>query len=113
MKNGFTYDGAHVVGEGGSFARLSGMLESGRHFGAWAVYGAGSLAGASGWRDHSPWIARRLYADVRRRTDSTEFSLSLTAANHELRGTGPAPVELLQQRRASIFTYPDITTNRS
>jgi outer membrane receptor protein involved in Fe transport len=113
MKNGFTYDGAHVVGEGGSFARFSGLLESGRHFGAWAVYGAGSLAGESGWRDYSPWIARRLYADVRRRTDSTEFSLSVTAANNELRGNGPAPVELLQQRRASIFTYPDITKNRS
>jgi outer membrane receptor protein involved in Fe transport len=113
MKNGFTYDGAHIVGEGGSFARLSGLLESGRHFGPWAVYGAGSLAGESGWRDHSPWIARRLYADVRRRTDSTEFSLSVTAANNELRGNGPAPVELLQQRRASIFTYPDITSNRS
>lgn len=112
MKNGFTYHGAHVVGEGGSFARFSGLLESGGQSGPWGAYAAASLAGESGWRDYSPWIARRLYADIRHRTDKTEFSLSVTGANNELRGNGPAPVELLQQRRASIFTYPDITANR-
>lgn len=113
MKNGFSYQGAHVLGEGGSFGRGSGLLESGRQSGPWAVYGAGSVAGESGWRDRSPWIARRLYADVRHRSESTELSLSVTAANNELRGNGPAPQELLRQRRASIFTYPDVTANRT
>lgn len=113
MKNGFSFHGAHAAGEAGSFGRLSGLVESGEERGKWAVYAAGSVAGEHGWRDDSPWIARRLYADVRRRDGATELSLGVTAANNELRGNGPAPIELLDERRASVFTYPDITTNRT
>jgi len=51
----------------------------------------------------------RLYADVRRRTEHHELALNASLANSALTGNGPAPLELLDERRQAVFTHPDET----
>jgi outer membrane receptor protein involved in Fe transport len=46
------------------------------------------------------------------RGDAGTLELTLAAAESTLNGNGPAPVQLLDQDRAAIFTHPDITRNR-
>jgi iron complex outermembrane receptor protein len=109
MKDGFSFNGARATGLGGSFGRLRGTLEAGFNRGGWAAYTGGDVFHEDGWRDHSPADVRRLYLDLRRRGERSEFALTASLANSALTGNGPAPLELLAERRRAVFTYPDVT----
>lgn len=109
MKNGFSASGVHAMGSVGSFGRLRGSLEAGVERAGWAMYAGGDALGERGWRDHSPSSLQRLYLDVRRREESYEVALNATLAHSALTGNGPAPLELLEERRQAVFTYPDET----
>lgn len=109
MKDGFSFEGARLGVLGGSFGRLRGTLEAGVQRNGWAAYAGGDALREAGYRDHSPAAAGRFYADVRRRSEHHELALSATLANSSLTGNGPAPFELLAERRRAVFTYPDET----
>lgn len=109
MKDGFSFEGARLGVLGGSFGRLRGTLEAGLQRNGWAAYAAGDMLREAGYRDHSPAHAGRFYADVRRRSEHHELALNATLANSSLTGNGPAPLELLAERRQAVFTYPDET----
>ncbi|HTV25148.1 MAG TPA: TonB-dependent receptor [Polyangiaceae bacterium] len=109
MKNGFSFEGARLSALGGSFGRLRGTLEAGLQRDGWAAYAGGDVLRDAGYRDHSPAEARRLYADVRRRSEHLELALATSLANSALTGNGPAPLELLAERRQAVFTFPDET----
>lgn len=112
MKNGFRYHGAHVSTEAGSFGRSRSLVESGGQRDDLAVYSAGEVFAESGFRDHSPSTAGRLYLDIRQRTETQEVGASVTAVDDYLVGNGPLPIDLLRRDRSAIYTYPDITRNR-
>jgi iron complex outermembrane receptor protein len=109
MKDGFSFQGARASALGGSFGRWRGMLEAGLERGGWAAYAGSDVLHEDGWRDHSPIDMRRLYTDLRHRTERSELALNATLADTALTGNGPAPVELLDERRQAVFTYPDET----
>jgi outer membrane receptor protein involved in Fe transport len=109
MKDGFSFQGARASALGGSFERWRGMIEAGFERGGWAAYAGGDVLHETGWRDHSPIDMRRLYTDLRHRTEHGELALNATLANTALTGNGPAPLELLDERRQAVFTYPDQT----
>jgi outer membrane receptor protein involved in Fe transport len=109
MKDGFSFEGARLGLLGGSFGRVRGTLEAGLQRDGWAAYAAGDVLREAGYRDHSPARAGRFYADVRRRSEHHELALNATLANSSLTGNGPAPLELLAERRQAVFTYPDET----
>jgi iron complex outermembrane receptor protein len=109
MKDGFSFQGARASVLGGSFGRLRGTLEAGLQRDGWAVYAGGDVLRETGFRDHSPARARRLYTDVRHRTAQHELALNATLASSALTGNGPAPLDLLAERRQAVFTYPDET----
>lgn len=111
MKDGFRAPGYRISALGGSFARYQTSLEYGRAFGDWALYAGASVFGEQGFRDHSPTNAKNLFADLRHRTATREVGVSLTMANTNLTGNGPAPIELLQRDRSAVFTWPDVTDN--
>src|SRR5262249_56153890 len=78
----------------------------------------GYVAGAEyfkedGWRAFSPSEAARALLSTTYRTDSRTYDLVLAAAESDLNGNGPAPVQLLAQDRSAIFTHPDHTRNRA
>jgi iron complex outermembrane recepter protein len=112
MKDGFHFEGYRVSGLAGSFGRYQTSAEWGQVSPAGVAFYAGiSAFGESGFRDESRSSARHAYADVRQRGDDHEVGLNLTIADTDLRGNGPVPIELLEQDRSAVFTYPDITQN--
>ena len=111
MKNGFSQQGTQVDAYGGAFGRLGTSLQTGGNDGHWAYYGNIDYFKEDGWRDHSKSDALRLYGALSRHESDWTADLSAAYANTELRGNGPAPVELLAIDRSAVFTYPDITQN--
>lgn len=111
MKNGFSQQDTQLDAYGGAFGRLGASLQAGGNDGRWGYYGDVDYFKEDGWRDHSYSDALRLYGAVGRHESDWTVDLSAAYANTELRGNGPAPVELLAIDRSAVFTYPDITQN--
>lgn len=110
-KNGFTHPGHSVEAEGGSFGRVVTTAESGANNGSLGYYATVGYFDEDGWRDASPSDALNFYGTVGWHTQASTLDLHVSAGDTELRGNGPAPVELLAQSRDAIFTSPDITEN--
>jgi iron complex outermembrane receptor protein len=111
MKNGFSQQGTQLDAYGGAFGRFGAALQAGGNDGRWGHYGDVDYFKEDGWRDHSYSDALRLYGALSRHESDWTVDLSAAYANTELRGNGPAPVELLAIDRSAVFTYPDITQN--
>lgn len=111
MKDGFSASGHRVTVLGGSFSRHRVIAEAGHVFNDWAVYAGVSSFAEEGFRDVSPSSALQGFADLRHRTPTRNVGVNVTAAATHLTGNGPAPIELLERRRAAVFTFPDETRN--
>jgi hypothetical protein len=108
-KTGFSHPGHDVTLSGGSFGRYLVSATSGGNTGRVSYFVAGSALREEGWRDYSPSRLRQFFGDIEWRTAATTWNVSLTAGNNRLIGNGAAPIELLEQDRSAIFTYPDET----
>jgi iron complex outermembrane recepter protein len=111
MKNGFSQQGTQLDAYGGAFGRFGASLQAGGNDGRWGYYGDVDYFQEDGWRDHSHSDALRVYGALSRHESEWTVDVSAAYANTELRGNGPAPVELLAIDRSAVFTYPDITQN--
>jgi len=112
-KSGFSDPGTSAEVSAGSFGRVQVQAETGGTAGdrlGWFV--TGSYLDEDGWRDYSPTTAKQLFANVGTRTDERSLGLSITYADTDLVGNGAAPVDLLAQDRAAVFTHPDRTENK-
>jgi iron complex outermembrane recepter protein len=112
MKDGFRFQGATVDSRLGSFGHKEVAAEAGQRWGGWATYVAGEWIDENGWRDLSPATAKRAYADIGVKGSGTEFHLNYTFADTFLGVVGPTPVELIDERRANVFTSPQSFDNR-
>lgn len=112
LKDGASAPGGEIELGGGASGRRQGSAQYGMVAGALSAYGAASMLEDDGWRDHSPSRVRTAYANLGWDDGGAEVHLSLMGADNALTGNGPAPVELLELRRATVFTYPDETDNR-
>jgi outer membrane receptor protein involved in Fe transport len=112
MKDGFMFRGATVDTRLGSFGHKEVAAEAGQKAGNWAVYIAGEWIDEDGWRDISPARAKRAYADIGvKGASGAELHLNYTFANSHLGVVGPTPVELVDERRATVFTSPQSFDN--
>jgi outer membrane receptor protein involved in Fe transport len=112
-KSGFSHPGTSAEVLAGSFGRVEVQAETGGTADdrlGWFV--TGSYLDEDGWRDYSPTTAKQLFANVGTHTDRRSLGLSITYADTDLVGNGAAPVELLAQDRAAVFTHPDRTENK-
>jgi iron complex outermembrane receptor protein len=112
-KTGFSHPGHGVSVSGGSFGRRIVAAESGGHTNRWSYFAAGSALFEDGWRDYSPSRVRQLFGDVEWRGASTTVNGTVTSGLNRLIGNGAAPIELLEENRSAIFTYPDETRTRA
>jgi outer membrane receptor protein involved in Fe transport len=108
-KTGFSHSGHDVAVSGGSFGRYLVEAGSGGNNGRLSYFVAGSALTEDGWRDFSPSRVRQLFGDVEWRKGSTTLGGSVTTAVNRLIGNGAAPIQLLEENRSAIFTYPDET----
>jgi outer membrane receptor protein involved in Fe transport len=111
-KTGFSHPGHGVRLSAGSFGRSMVEAESGGNTGRVSYFVAGSLLAEDGWRDFSPSRLRQLFGDVEWRGAATTLNATVTTAANRLIGNGAAPIELLEEHRAAIFTYPDETRTK-
>jgi outer membrane receptor protein involved in Fe transport len=111
MKDGFTFQGITVDSRFGSFGHKEVTAEAGQRVGNWAAYIAGEWIDETGWRDLSPAEAKRAYTDIGVKTPDAEFHLNYTFGNSFLGVVGPTPAELVDERRASVFTSPQTFDN--
>lgn len=110
MKNGFTSPGGRVELGIGRFDRYSATAEYGGSSGPLGFYAGANHEEDGGWRDETESELQRGFADLAwRGQDGSELGVSLNAARSRLAGNGPAPTDLLEQRRKAVFTYPDNT----
>src|SRR5689334_20856894 len=110
MKNGFNYQGKEVELRGGSYGRLSSAAQAGFQDGDRSAYLAADATYDRGWRDFSSSSTlRRIYADIGARGEQTEFHVSFTGADNKFGGTVATPVEMLNRRWSSVYTWPQNT----
>jgi iron complex outermembrane receptor protein len=110
MKNGFNYHGTEVEARGGSYGRASAGAQSGYEKDNFSAYVAADATYDKGWRDFSSSSTlRRMYVDLGAKGDQTEFHVSFTGADNKLGAVVATPVELLNQRWSSVYTWPQST----
>ena len=66
-----------------------------------------------GWRDDSPSDVRQFFSKVGWQNGATDLKLTLAHADNQLTGNGIQEQRLLARDRASVYTKPDQTQNRS
>lgn len=110
MKNGFTYHGAELEVMGGSYGRVQGSAQVGAQNGNVSAYVLGESAFDKGWRDYAASShVNRMYVDVGARNDDTELHVNFTGADNILGNVAATPVEMLNQRWSSVYTWPQST----
>ncbi len=112
MKDGFNFQGFEADARFGSFGRRHGTVQGGARWGNISAYVGGDAMRDTGYRDLSPSRAKRMYADIGAKNDVAEFHLSYTGARNFFGVVGPTPIELVNQRRANVFTSPQTFDNR-
>ena len=113
-KDGLSHPGVALQASGGSFGRRTGEFE-------WGGAGAGGLdwfaTGQSyredGWRDDSPSDLRQLFGKLGWHSATTRVTLAGAWADTTLNGNALQEQRFLARDRASVYTKPDQTQNRS
>ncbi len=111
LRNGFTWHGGELTLSGGSFGRVGATFQYGQQSGNFAAYAAGSILHDGGWRADQSSDLHQFYGDAGWRGDRGELHFSILAARNGLNGPGTIPVELLDARRAAVFTAPNAIQN--
>lgn len=76
-------------------------------------YATGNLFKERGWRDDSPSDVRQWFSKLGWGNSVTDLKLTLAHADNQLTGNGLQEQNLLARDRASVYTKPDVTQNRS
>lgn len=113
-KDGWTHPGSSFQLTTGSHGRAQAEVESGgSNPGGLAWYGTANVFRDSGWRDDSPSRLGQVFGKVGWRSGPTQATLTASAASTDLHGNGLQDEQLLDARRASVYTRPDQTRNRA
>ena len=76
-------------------------------------YVSGNQFREDGWRNESPSDVRQLFGKLGWQRGNTDLKLTLAHADNQLNGNGLQEQSLLSRDRASVYTKPDVTQNRS
>jgi outer membrane receptor protein involved in Fe transport len=114
-KNGLSQPGTTLQLNGGSFGRRAGEFEHGgsnlKKGLSWYV--AGNLFREDGWRQFSPSEVRQSFGKLGWQHRKTSIYLSGAYADNWLTGNGLQDTRFLAQHYSSVYSIPDITSNRS
>ncbi len=112
MKDGFNFQGRRLEISGGSYGNLTGNAQYGQQFGNFALYAGIGGTTDNGFRDLSPARLRQGYFDAGYEAGPATLHLSIAAANNNIDAVGPTPIEMLDQDRRSVFSYPQGIDNQ-
>ena len=113
-KDGLTNPGSSVQFLVGSRGRTALEFESGGSVpSGLSWYVTGNRFHERGWRDASPTDVGQLFGKLGWKSAGTQLAVSAALADNDLTGNGMQEQRLLERDRASIYTLPDETRNRS
>ncbi len=95
----------------GAFGERDLSVSVGDAKGGFSYFGAIQYREEDGWRDFSPSDFVNGFIDLGYDSERAGVHVKLIAADTDLTGNGVAPVELLEARRRSVFTWPDNQRN--
>ncbi|HEY0955230.1 MAG TPA: TonB-dependent receptor [Roseateles sp.] len=113
-KDGLKNPGTSLQATAGSHGRGAvefehgGSTAEGTHW-----YAASNWFHERGWRTDSPSNVAQLFGKLGHRIGDTDAALTASFADTRLHGNGLQEQRFLQRDRASVYTKPDITKNRS
>jgi len=113
-KDGLKNPGSSIQLTGGSYGRAALEFETGGSAASgvdWYV--TGNRYHEQGWRTASPSDVQQVFGKIGWSSPTTRVALSAAFASNDLTGNGFQEQRLLAAARASIYTLPDITHNRS
>ena len=111
-KTGFSSPKHQLEVYSGSWDRHSEELTSGWNNGTWGYFIDLHNFSEQGWRDQSRSSAKQVFGTLSWRNDRGALDLTLAANDNTLKGNGAVPIQLYEQQRKAVFTYPDQTTTR-
>lgn len=111
-KTGFSNPKHELEVYGGSWDRHSEELSSGANNGTFGYFVDIKNFGDSGWRDHSRTSAKQGLGTLSWRGDRGELDFTLSATDNKMIGNGLIPIQLFNESKKAIYTYPDQTINR-
>ncbi len=97
----------------GAFGRTALEFQAGGGSGALHGFVTGQALHERGWRVNSPSTVSQLFGKLGGRQGELRWALSAALAASRLNGNGMQEAGLLAVDRSSIYTQPDITSNRS
>ena len=113
-KSGITNPGTTMQASYGSDVRRALDVEhGGSRKGTLNWYLAGTLFREDGWRDDSPSDVRQIFGKLGWERPRGSASVTVVHARNELNGNALQETRLLDQDAASVYTKPDITSNRA
>ena len=112
-KDGRANPGTSVQTTLGSNARRAVEFEHGGANDTLDWYVTGNLFKEDGWRNDSPSDVRQIFGKLGWRNASTTLKLSIAHADNDMTGNGLQEQTFLARDRASVYTKPDQTQNRS
>lgn len=113
-KDGLKNPGTTLELSGGSFGRKAAEVEHGGFIlPSLNYYVAANLFFEDGWRAASPSNIRQFFGKLNWQGARTDLGFSVAYANNSLIGNGLGEQRFLLRDYRSIYTKPDITSNRS
>jgi iron complex outermembrane receptor protein len=112
-KRGSTAPGFRAEMSAGSWGRVMTEAEFGRKLESTDYFIAVTRFEENGWRDHSRSDLGQLFGQWGYTGAATDLNLTFTYAGSRLNGNGLLPADLLAQRRAQVYTFPDRTDNEA
>jgi len=113
-KDGRSHPGAALQVSAGSRGRVQGEFElGGSNALGLSWFGTANLFTERGWRDNSPSDVAQLFGKLAWASGPTRAALTLALADTDLFGNGLQEEAMLARDRASVYTQPDQTRNKS
>ncbi|PUA16932.1 TonB-dependent receptor [Glaciimonas sp. PCH181] len=112
-KDGRANPGTSLQTTLGSNSRRAVEFEHGGSNDALDWYVTGNLFKEDGWRNDSPSDARQIFGKLGWHNANTTLKLSMAHADNDMTGNGLQEQTFLARDRASVYTKPDQTQNRS
>ncbi len=113
-KDGTTDAGTSLQATLGSNARRAVEVEhGGQNDNGLNWYVNANRFSEKGWRNESPSDVRQWFSKLGWSSGNTDLKLTLAHADNQLNGNGLQEQRLLERDRASVYTKPDVTQNRS
>lgn len=108
---GQSVQGVEAAAAIGSYGERDLSFSVGDAIGGFSWFGAVQYREEDGWRDFSPSDLVNGFVDVGYDGARGGVHVKFIGADTNLTGNGVAPVELLEARRRSVFTWPDNQRN--